>query len=61
MLNITKVASWRKGQTIVNFLIWLKHHGYATATTNIMADPFFIEDAELERLYKEFLDTYTKK
>ena len=45
--NIPK--GWREGQTISNFLIWLDGEGE-------MADPFYIEDKELNKKFKQFLN-----
>ena len=49
---------WRKGQTLFNFLWWLKREkGYPgePEESGRMADPFNISDAKLDTLYKQFL------
>ncbi len=49
---------WRIGQTIFNFLWWLKEKkGYDSemGTEGRMADPFNIEDRKLKNLYEEYL------
>lgn len=67
-LNFPVPEGWRKGQTIFNFLWWLKDHrmfssefvefdqkgGMVYAKTR-MADPFNIPDKQLEALFEEFL------
>lgn len=52
-----QVNSWRKGQTIFNFLEWLYQKGYEKGYENYrMADPFYITDSEWDRLFKEFIE-----
>ena len=52
-----KPTGWRKGQTIFNFLEWLKHSKDLDTNQNIrMADPFYITDEHWDRYYKEFLN-----
>ena len=47
---------WRIGQTVFNFLEWLKiEKGYSGEGR--MADPFFINNGKLEVLYWEFLQS----
>lgn len=49
---------WRKGQTIFNFLSWLKeNHKVSTIAErqNDMIDPYYIEDKDWDRLFKDFL------
>lgn len=59
-MNIETPKGWRKGQTIFNFLVWLKSNkDYSAPTeclTGRMADPFYIPDDELDKLFKEFLE-----
>lgn len=67
-MNIETPTGWRKGQTIFNFLWWLKdnknvhsemvHEGEAAQTR--MADPFHIPDVQIDEWYKEFMDTYAE-
>ena len=64
-MNITTVNHWRKGQTLFLFLEWIKdkHPNVDTIQSLRMADPFYIEDADLDRYYDEFLaemDTLVK-
>lgn len=66
-LNIKVPRGWRKGQTIFNFLWYLRECGYDTEvvgwnpngtlqhSVGRMADPFHIGDKELEKYYREFL------
>jgi hypothetical protein len=70
-MDIKTPKDWRKGQTIFNFLWWLHaEKEYRTETirfngsssnpvtaTGRMADPFHIPDAEMDKLYEEFLST----
>jgi hypothetical protein len=50
-----KPEDWRKGQTIFNFLEFLRRKGYGSEQSARMADPFYIPDDELEELYEEYL------
>lgn len=52
-MNIKTPKGWRKGQTLVNFLAWV----HLVAKN----DPFYIEDRELDKLFKEFLKLYGAK
>jgi hypothetical protein len=56
-MNIRTPPSWRKGQTIFNFLEWLRtEKGYKPNQSTRMADPFHILDKDLDALYEEFLN-----
>ena len=70
-INLHTPKGWRKGQTIFNFLGWLKtEKGYSpeflmgkeeeedSLATGRMADPFHIPDKELDELFMEFLKSY---
>ena len=60
-MQIKTPKNWRKGQTIFNFLEWLKEKGYSSHISNpngVMADPYYIKDEELDKLYKEFMEQY---
>jgi len=46
---------WRKGQTLFSFLEWLSTKGYARGQSFRLADTFQIDDAELEKLFREFI------
>ena len=61
MKRINKPKDWRTGQTIFNFLEFLRERGYPIGQSTRMADPFHIPDNELERLYKEFIKQYGKE
>lgn len=50
------VPGWRKGQTIFNFLEYLKGEGHPTKQSDRMADPFHIPNKELDRLYADFIN-----
>lgn len=53
--------NWRKGQTIFNFLEWLyKEKGYDNEQSTRMADPFHLNDKDLDKLYEEFLTKHTQ-
>ena len=43
---------WRKGQTLFNFMHWVKE--------NYEKDIFYMEDKEVDRLYKKFLKEFSK-
>jgi hypothetical protein len=48
--------NWRKGQTVFNFLAWLKDTGrYEGIDNSRMADPFYIIDAEWDRWWGQFI------
>lgn len=54
---MNKPEGWREGQTIFNFLEWLKNKKNYDGNQNFrMADPFSIPDGNWDKLYKEFLD-----
>lgn len=47
----------RKGQDIFNFLEWLRVvKGVQTNQNYHMADPFFLDDEEWDRFWKEYHD-----
>lgn len=55
---------WRMGQSIFNFLEWLKRErGYMGEFLHEgrMADPFHISDDDFQKLYAEFLALYGVK
>jgi hypothetical protein len=54
-INIKKPKDWRVGQTLFNFLEFLTANGYGTGQCQRMADPFYIDDEELEKMYNLFL------
>lgn len=63
-MNIKTPPHWRKGQTIFNFLWWLKDQkGYTPemGATGRMADPFHIDDEKLDELFEEFLEQNINK
>lgn len=52
-----KPKGWRKGQTIFNFLEWLRvEKGIPGNQTFRMADPFYISDENWDKWHKEFLN-----
>ena len=56
-MNIDTPTDWRKGQTLFNFLEWLRTVKKMPRNQNErMADPFFLEDEELDELFREFLE-----
>lgn len=72
LLNFPVPKGWRKGQTIFNFLWWLREHKLFNSelvgwgekmelefAKGRMADPFNIPDTQLEALYAEFLAEHT--
>lgn len=45
----------RKGQNIFNFLEWLRvEKGYSPEQGFRMADPFYIDDSDYDKLWNEF-------
>lgn len=58
ILETKPTEDWRDGQTIFNFLEWIREQYPLVSDTkqsNRMADPFNISDANLRHLYKEFI------
>lgn len=58
LFNIKTPPHWRIGQTIYYFLSWLYLNGYVSGEIlreTKIADPFFMADEDLEKLYKTFL------
>ena len=63
MKKIPKLAimgaplSWRDGQTLFNFLWWLKEEkGVLGDASNRLADTFHLSNEELNIFYKEFIN-----
>jgi len=55
-MKIKTPEGWRKGQTIFNFLEWMKKNkNYGTNQNFRMADPFYISDRDLDDWFNEFL------
>lgn len=55
-MNIDTPEGWRKGQTIFNFLHWLKEkHSFSSKGGSMMADPFYISDKILAAYFDVFL------
>ncbi len=46
--------NWRKGQTMFNFLEWLKSKGIQGNQNQRMADPFHLSDKEWDEYWEEF-------
>lgn len=58
ILQIVPPAGWRIGQTLFNFLAWVKEtHGYNGLEDSRMADPFHIPYELIVSYYQEFLTT----
>lgn len=56
------VKNWREGQTWFNFLEWLvQEKGMNNNQIERCADPFFIEDDEMDGLWEEYLSKLTKE
>ena len=53
-MKIKTPKGWRKGQSIWNFLNWLVGQGLPIGELPV-ADPFYIEDEVLDKLYAKFL------
>jgi hypothetical protein len=55
-MNIQTPSRWRKGQTIFNFLEWLRVEKGVPANQSVrMADPFHMSDEDLDTLFDEFI------
>jgi hypothetical protein len=71
-MEFERPTGWRKGQTIFNFLWWLRdkkgcpteyvggHGGSPARVEGRMADPFHIPDNKFDELWAEFLEHYKK-
>ena len=58
-MNIETPKGLRKGQFIFSFLAWLKiEKSYQSENNSRMADPFYIPNEELDKLYKDFLELH---
>ena len=58
-MKIETPPNWRKGQTVFNFLEWLLANGHAPANQNQrLADTFYLQDDEFDKLWKKFLEIY---
>ena len=68
-MKIETPQGWRKGQTIFNFLWFLKEKGMKSEMVGMvgsqdkyadtrMADPFHLPDELLEKYYQEFLEKH---
>ncbi len=54
-MNIDNPKGLRKGQTIFNFLEWLKKEkGIDGNQSDRLADPFYIEDEAFDKYWEEF-------
>jgi len=54
-MNLKPPTSWRKGQTIFNFLEWLRiEKGFNGNQSVRMADPFHLSDKEFDKYIKEY-------
>lgn len=61
-MNFRVAKNQRVGQSIFNFLEWLRvEKKYNSEQSVRMADPFYISDTKWGRLYKEFLDSTENK
>ena len=50
---------WRKGQTIFNFLEWLKVEKSVSGNQNArLADPFHVPDKDWDKHWGEFMEEY---
>lgn len=57
---VASKLSWRKGQTLFNFLEWLRVNKQVIGNQNVrMADPFHLSDEEFNRYLEEFLEEQT--
>lgn len=59
VMKFSKPKDWRTGQTIFNFLEWLRQDEYIyslPSNQERMADPFNIEDEDLGKLYSRYLE-----
>ena len=57
--NMDIPDGWRKGQTIFNFLEWLRvEKGVGGNQNERLADPFHLSDKEWDKYWKEFIREY---
>lgn len=58
-MDIETPPEWRKGQTIFNFLEWLRTEKNVQTNQNLrMADPFHLSNAQMDKFYKEYMEIY---
>lgn len=59
ILQIIPPEGWRIGQTLFNFLEWLRQEKnyQGGENTGRMADPFYISDEDMLKYYKEYINT----
>lgn len=58
-LQIVPPEGWRIGQTLFNFLEWLKEEKQVGSYSSLdrVADPFYISDELIIKYYKEYINT----
>lgn len=54
--SITKPPQWRNGQTIFNFLEFLRSKGVPTNQNARLADPFHLSDEDFMTYWSEFIN-----
>lgn len=53
--NMKTPKDWRKGQTVYNFLEWVRREKKIDSSRSVlMADPFYIEDADWDKWWDEY-------
>lgn len=53
-----KPKGWRTGQTIYNFLYWLRKNEVVDDAVGDIADPFHLSDEAWDKYYKLFLEEH---
>ena len=57
ILQIIPPEGWRIGQTLFNFLEWVRLKEGHNGAGGRMADPFYISDEDIVKYYQEYLTT----
>ncbi len=58
-MNIKTPDNWRKGQTLFNFLEWVRENKDVSNTQSArMADPFHLDDKKLEEYWEEYQEFF---
>ena len=59
-IEIKCPEDWRKGQTIFNFLEWLRKQGVPTNQNARLCDTFHLADEAFDKYYKQWAKEYIK-
>ena len=57
-MELKTPKGWRKGQTMFNFLEFVREKGVPTNQNGRLADTFHVPDEDMEKYLKEFEELY---